>query len=96
MSLNTEHLDLVTIEELASLFFSPGDICINLELNEDDTELFLIGISQKQTFIPAVAAYFKGWFTAEITLRKAIKQSALNGSSPSQQIFLNYQRESRS
>lgn len=94
MNLTTEHLD--AIEELASLFFSPEDICINLELNEQDSELLKFAIAQKQIQNPGAASYFKGWFTAEITMRKAIKQSALNGSSPSQQIFLNYQRESRS
>jgi len=93
MNLTTEHLN--AIEELASLFFSPEDICINLELDDDDSEVLKFAIAEKQIRNPGAASYFKGWFTAEIAMRKAIKQSAMNGSSPSQQIFLNYQRESR-
>ena len=93
MNLTTEHLD--AIEELASLFFSPDDICINLELDDTDSEVLKFAIAEKQIQHPDAASYFKGWFTAEIAMRKAIKQSAMNGSSPSQQIFLNYQRESR-
>jgi len=93
MNLTTEHLD--AIEELASLFFSPEDICINLELSDTESEVLKFAIAEKQILNPGAAAYFKGWFTAEIAMRKAIKQSAMNGSSPSQQIFLNYQRESR-
>jgi len=93
MNLTTEHLD--AIEELASLFFSPEDICINLELSDAESEVLKFAIAEKQIQNSGAASYFKGWFTAEIAMRKAIKQSAMNGSSPSQQIFLNYQRESR-
>lgn len=93
MNLNEDQLS--EIEEMAGLFFSPEDIAINLELDEEDTELFVAAVACKNTKNYQAGAYLKGWLSAEITLRKAIQQSALNGSSPSQQMMLNYQKESR-
>ncbi len=93
--MNLNEAQLNAVEEMAGLFFSPEDIAVNLELDEEDTDLFVSAIECKKIALPIVAAYLKGWLTAEITLRKAIKQSAMNGSSPSQQILLNYQREAR-
>ena len=94
MNFTEEHLN--EVEEMAGLFFSPEDIAINLELDDEQSEHFITAIEAKKTDFPFVAAYLKGWFTAEVTLRRAIRQSALNGSSPSQQAMLNYQREARS
>jgi hypothetical protein len=93
MNLNEDQLS--EIEEMAGLFFSPEDIAINLELEEEDIELFITAVASKNTRNYQAGAYLKGWLSAEITLRKAIQQSALNGSSPSQQMMLNYQKESR-
>lgn len=93
MNLSEEQLNMV--EELAGLFFSPEMIAINLELNEEDTERFCLLIQLKRTEMPEVAAYYKGWLLAEISLRRAIKQSAMNGSSPSQAQMLNYQKEGK-
>lgn len=80
---------------MAGLFFSPEEISINLEFNEDETDEFIGGIICKRTSDKIVAVYMKGRLLAEVTLRKAIKQSALNGSSPSQQIMMNFEKESR-
>lgn len=93
MNLNEDQLS--EIEEMAGLFFSPEDIAINLELDEDDTEMFIAAVACRNTKNYQAGAYLRGWLSAEITLRKAIQQSALNGSSPSQQMMLNYQKESR-
>lgn len=93
MNLSEEQLSVV--EEMAGLFFSPEMIAINLELNEEETENFISGIQYKANFFPYVAAYFKGWLESEIALRRAVKQSALNGSSPSQQQMINYKREGK-
>jgi len=93
MNLNEDQLN--EIEEMAGLFFSPEDIAVNLELEEEDTELFVTAVACKNTRNYQAGAYLRGWLSAEITLRKAIQQSALNGSSPSQQMMLNYQKESR-
>ena len=83
------------VQEMAGLFFAPEMIAINLELNEEETEQFQNSVIMKDTKQPIVAAYFKGWLEAEISLRRAIKQSAMNGSSPSQQQMLNYQKEGK-
>ena len=93
MNLNEDQLS--EIEQMAGLFFSPEDIAINLELDEEETELFVAAVICKNTKNYQAGAYLRGWLSAEITLRKAIQQSALNGSSPSQQMMLNYQKESR-
>ncbi len=82
------------VEEMASLFFPPEDIAVNLELTDDESESFLAGVMCRNSKDQLVAAYLRGWFSAEILLRKAIKQSALNGSSPSQLLLYNFQKES--
>lgn len=91
MNFNEEQLSMV--EEMAGLFFPPEMIAINLELDHDESESFIFGVENKSTYCPIIAAYFKGWLNTEIELRKAIKQSAMNGSSPSQQMMVNYKRE---
>lgn len=91
MNLNEEPFD--AIEEMAGLFFSAEQVAANLELTEKDTEYFVAAIECKNMKNPLVAAYYKGWITAEMELRKAIKLSALNGSSPSQQMMMNLQKE---
>jgi hypothetical protein len=95
MNLNEEQLkDIYSeVEEMAGLFFSADEIAINFGYNEEQTEDFVFAVENKQ-MSGIVSAYWKGRLTAEITLRKAIKQSALNGSSPSQQMMLNFQKES--
>jgi len=93
MNLNAEQLDMV--EEMAGLFFSPEDISICLELSELKREEFADGVTCKATRQPIVASYLKGWLSGEVLLRKAIKQAALNGSSPSQQQLINFQKENR-
>jgi len=93
MNLNAEQLEMV--EEMAGLFFSTDDIAICLEMNEQQGEEFADGVALKATRQPIVAAYLRGWLSGEVLLRKAIKQAALNGSSPSQQQLLNFQKENR-
>lgn len=83
------------IEEMAGLFFSPEMIAINLEMTDEEAEYFIAAVQCKNLKNLLVAAYFKGWLEAEISLRRAIKQSAMNGSSPSQQQMLNYQKEGK-
>jgi len=93
MNLNEDQLS--EIEEMAGLFFSPETVAVNLELDDDDTEYFIAAIECKNMRNPIVAAYFKGRLTAKIELRRSIKQAALNGSSPAQQMMLNFQKESK-
>ena len=93
--MNFSEEQLKEVEEIAGLFFAPEEIAVNLQLSEDETESFVAAVIFKDTANPLVAAYLRGWMKAEVTLRKAIKQSALNGSSPSQQTMLNYQKEAQ-
>lgn len=93
MNLNEEQLS--ETEQMAGLFFAPEEVAVNLELSEEETEVFVAAVATRNTKNSLAGAYLRGWLSAEITLRKAIQQSALNGSSPSQQMMLNYQRESR-
>lgn len=93
--MNLSEEQLKEVEEMAGLFFSPFDISVNLELTGNDRENFIAAIELKALREPYVMAYMRGWLRTEIELRKAIKQSALNGSSPSQQMMTNYQRENR-
>ncbi len=93
MNLSAEQIDMV--EELAELFFSPEDIAVNLELNDEETEIFVDGVTTRCSSIPVVGAYIRGWLQGEITLRKAIMKAAINGSNPSQQQLLNFLKESK-
>jgi hypothetical protein len=93
MSTKEERLDAA--EAMAGLFFSPEEVAINLEMDESETDQFITSVEIKNTSDQYASAYLKGWLQADVELRKAIKQSALNGSSPAQQLLLNFQRESR-
>ena len=93
MNLTEEQLS--EIEEMARLFFSPVDIAVNLCMDDEETEFFASSVESRNTRCYPAVAYLRGWLSAEITLRKAIQQAALNGSSPAQQMMLNFQRESR-
>jgi hypothetical protein len=93
--MNFSEDQLKEIEDMAGLFFGVEDIAINLELNEEETEAFGFQIDSKNSTFPEVAAYLKGRLTAKIVMRKAIKQSAQNGSSPSQQQMLHFLKDSK-
>ena len=93
MNLNGETLE--AIEEMAGLFFSAEDIAVNIGLDEEETELFCEGICSKNSSMPMVQAYLKGWLNSEIALRKAILSAAINGSNPSQQQLLKFLSESK-
>lgn len=81
---------LKVIEKMASLFFPPESIAINLELQEP--ELFLSMIEMRTG--PAFAAYMRGRLQTEIELREAIKMAAINGSSPAQGLMIQFFKES--
>ena len=86
MQFTQEQLD--EIEAMAALFLPPDDIAINIGVDPDEfTELINIksGIGYQ--------AFFKGWMKTEVELRQSILQAALNGSSPAQQMMLNYQNK---
>lgn len=92
MNLTEEQINEVV--DMAGLFFGPDQIGLNLELTADEQEMFESSVMAKTTNHPLTAAYFKGRLSAQVALRAAIKQSAYNGSNPSQQSMLRFMNES--
>jgi hypothetical protein len=83
--MNFSQEQLEEIESMATLFLPPDDIAINIGVDPDEfTELINIKSG------PGYQAFFKGWMKTEIELRQSILSSALNGSSPAQQMMLQY------
>lgn len=67
------------IQDMGELFFTPEEICKNLEL-DFDTWYPEFEVPES----PAFKAYETGWLKGDITLRKSISSAASNGSSPAQ------------
>lgn len=88
MNLTPEELE--TIEKLAGLFYTPKQIATILEI---DSEIFEAQINAEAGNI--YKAYSKGYFQADIELRKSITQSALAGSSPAQAMLRELQKQSK-
>jgi len=77
------------IEAMAALFLPPEDIAINIGVDPDEfTEIVNLKTGA------GYQAYYKGRMKTEVELRQSILQAALNGSSPAQQMMLNYQNKS--
>lgn len=89
MHLTEEHYS--EIERMAALFFSPADIAMNLEVDPEEFSILILAGDTLES-----KAYAKGRLTTDMQLRAAILQSALNGSSPSQQLMKDYQNRSMS
>lgn len=92
--MNLTEEQLKELEELAGLFFSPSEIMLNLEIPihlEDEFRDIILLKNDDPIFI----AYNKGRIAAEIELRQAIKQAALNGSNPAQTSMLNFYLNSK-
>lgn len=81
MNLTEEQLE--ELESVAGLFFSIYEIMIVLEIPVHMEEEFTELLNYKKEN-PIFKAYHKGRLTADIELRIAIKQAALNGSNPAQ------------
>ena len=87
MLFSEEQLNEIT--EMAALYFGPEQIAINIEVDPDDfTDLITnkIGTGYK--------AYCTGRLSSEIELRTAIKNAAMNGSTPAQTLFVTYFKDS--
>jgi len=85
MNLNKE--ELATITELAALFYTPTEIARILEV---DTEEFENQIKSEHG--EAYKSYYKGYYLSDISLRKSILDSAINGSSPAQTLMRDIQK----
>lgn len=81
---------LKEIENLASHFFTPREIAMMLELNEED---FVKAVIEEN--IEPVRRFKKGWMQAEYDLRHCIKQLALSGSSPAQNMMMELFKSAR-
>lgn len=77
---------------MSSLFFSSIDIADNLEICEEEKEAFCACIETKTG---EVYKYFRrGRFRTEVELRNAVKMAAMNGSSPAQNMMINFYKDS--
>ncbi|MFZ4401480.1 MAG: hypothetical protein ACOYO1_15700 [Bacteroidales bacterium] len=88
--MNFSEEQLKEIERMAAMFFTAEEIAVNIEVDAED---FAILILAKQG--PAYMSYMTGWLKTDVELRKCILQSALNGSSPAQQMMKEYQNRAR-
>lgn len=75
---------------MASLFFSPEEIAVNIEVDPDEFTLML-----KTKEGEAYKRYMTGRLNTEIELRKAVQQAALHGSSPAQQMMRDWHNRSK-
>ena len=92
MNLTEEQLS--ELERLAGLFFSLSEIMVNLEIpahHEDEFSNIILYENEH----PIFKSYNKGRITAEIEMRQAIRQAALNGSNPAQTSMLNFYLQSK-
>jgi hypothetical protein len=80
---------LKEIEDYSKLFFSPSDIALIIEVDE---EQFLNEIAVKTS--PAGKAFYTGKLLAEVILRKSIFDLAEAGSSPAQNLLLKIKQDS--
>ncbi len=92
MNLTEEQLN--EVEAMAGLFFTVEDICTVLEVDSETADYFDSCISVKNNH-PFVKAYFRGRLSAEVQLRTAVKQAALNGSNPAQSTMIEFYNKSR-
>jgi len=81
---------LKEIESMASLFFTPEEIAINIEV---DPEEFITQLRAQSS--EAFRRYTKGRLNSEVDLRKAIQQAALHGSTPAQQMMRDWHNRSK-
>lgn len=88
--MNLNETELETVQELASLFYSPSEVAVVLEVDQDD---FVSVIRSGGGDV--YRAYMKGYFEGDIDLRRSIKDSALHGSSPAQAIMREIQKLSK-
>lgn len=79
------------IEQMAELFYSPGEIAINLEVDADEFSILIkAGGNEVHT------AFYQGWFKGDMALRLSISKSSANGSSPAQTMLKQLQDKAKS
>ena len=88
MNLTTDQLK--EIESMASLFFTPEEIAINIEVDPDEFVEMLVAKTGD-----GYKRYIKGSLSTEVDLRRAILKAALHGSTPAQQMMRDWQNRSK-
>lgn len=86
-SYSNEQLQQVT--ELASVFFTPKEIAVIMELDED---IFLEDVQMESHQLSK--AYLGGKLKSEFEVRKSIVQLAKSGSSPAQAMSMDMIKQS--
>ena len=85
---------LSEVQDMAQLFLDPATICIAMDWNRDILDSFVAAIQIDDNTDLLYRAYFKGRISAEIELRRSIKQAAANGSNPAQETMINFFKNS--
>lgn len=92
--MNLTEEQLKEVEHMAGLFFSIGEICAVLELDEEAADYFDSCVSVNNRH-PFVKSFISGRLKAEVELRKAVKQAAMNGSNPAQMQMIEFFKQSK-
>ena len=82
--------ELQTIEDMAALFYSYKDIAIVLEVNVEEFKA-LMRLEEGNAY----SRYQKGWITSDMSIRKSLLESAVNGSSPAQMMLMELNKENK-
>ncbi len=88
--MNYTQEELQTIEDMAALFYSYKDIAIVLEV---DVEEFKAQMRLEES--DAYSRYQKGWITSDMSIRKSLLESAINGSSPAQMMLMELNKDNK-
>ena len=82
--------ELQTIEDMAALFYSYKEIAIVLEVNVEEFKA-LMRLEEGNAY----SRYQKGWITSDMSIRKSLLESAVNGSSPAQMMLMELNKENK-
>lgn len=74
--------------KLAGLFYTPRQISVMIEVDADDFEREILSECGA-----VFQAFAKGFYEADVELRKCITESALQGSSPAQAMLREIQKQ---
>ena len=88
MEYTTEELQ--TIEDMAALFYSYKEIAIVLEVDVEEFKA-LMRLEEGNAY----SRYQKGWITSDMSIRKSLLESAVNGSSPAQMMLMELNKENK-
>ena len=81
MEISEEELGEIT--RMAAAAYTPKQVCFAMGF---DKEAFLTQMKDENSAM--CAAYFKGFYSSELTIRESIFQLARNGSSPAQTLAM--------